>query len=63
MYFLLDAILGVSTHFIYVMAGPRRVVTICYEQNCDILNILKYFSCGAVFLISVSEDWSGSGHW
>ncbi len=29
-----------------------------YEQNCDISNILKYFSRGTVFLISVSVEWS-----
>jgi len=27
-----------------------------YEQNCDFSNILKYFRCRAVFLISVSAE-------
>ncbi len=38
-----------------------------YEQNCDISNLLKYFSWDsegrAVSLVSVSEERSGSGKW
>ncbi len=26
------------------------------EQNCDISNILKYFRCGAMFLVSVNPE-------
>ncbi len=32
--------------------------TVRDEQNRDILNILKYFRLGAVFLISMSEEQS-----
>ncbi len=38
MYLLLDAILGVSAHFIYVMAGPKHTMNLkstCKHEMYD----------------------------
>ncbi len=45
MYLLFDAILGVCAHLIYVMAGPRRVVT-----NWGLVRDVEHCVCMYVYI-------------
>ncbi len=63
MYFLFDAILGVSAHLLCVMAGPRQVVTIIISKQTHTEYLTTKESCpkkSPWILLSKQDDKSPS---